>query len=892
MSEKDRKDEEEQWETEEFIFGVSNIDNGESDWEEPLQQNIIPQEEWEAEEHIVGVSNVEDDGGIDWEQISGQDYVPEREEEWETEDYIAGVPNIEFHERPIYILRIERNNIPEEQEEIKEEQEEIKIEFETEEHVVGVSNLTEDDIIPERVIEYDTIEEEEFSEELINTDDDIIPKERETLVNNKMEKPNINVPNFRERIMEQIKMITTSIDCADKQKKIILSKSEEILDKHISRAENGEIIIKRDTNIKSHAGAIIYAVILSNEDLPRITGKKLSILVDTYYTSIPKIYKRWYKDLAPRLDYSFKDAQLGRSRKIFSLYFFELLNNAEIDLQSLISHLENFDVSKIVLRLREIFIGAEKQLTQKENIFLEHLTEREIKKYKDMGANYSDTFDKYFSDLIEIVKMLILSNKSHITIKAEFIISDFAKYLMSKNINMFLKESSLAKEIGRIVDFLKNSKYSNFFPIPTRTGQTLYSEDETNNLKKRIIGNRIKLYVMKYIYNGKYFDIISKIPYCEDCLYEKLEINSSFPRIISKEFHHKGDKYETYTVEDLYGLFLSNRGNPFFLRDLIRKMEREFVVVKCGVHHILLHSTHFNNFKKLINWENLPSYFFYKDIFELPAEIIHALIMICVDNIPLDKIVSESFRKDKSEIRERKDKVKVYILEFLKKRFFIDFLYGGICPICGEFNSKDHLPGFEYSHLYKLKELSMEDRIRRENNSISKLFESKSCIEILRELKKRHHIGCFMCHNCHFVIHEDLSNIEEIYDDKDILKKVLEDNKSTFIQYKLNLIYNKELTRDPLDIDIRITRTFIKYFFTIFKISEEKGLVTSSELANKMGVKSGAVNLFFNTRKEILEKYGKINYGKGKTQTVYYMNSKGKEIVKLMFYFKNYYQNF
>ncbi|TFF89715.1 MAG: hypothetical protein EU548_06710 [Promethearchaeota archaeon] len=172
MSEENRKDEEEEWEVEEYILGVSNIDNDEGDMEELLEQNIIPEEEWETEEHI------------------------------------AGVPNIEFYDRSINALPIERDNVPEEIEEIEEEQEKIEIEFETEEHIVGVSNLTEDDIIPEEVIDYGTNDEEEFSEELINTDDDVIKEGTQSLMNNKMESPYNNGSSFREiAIMEIIRQI-------------------------------------------------------------------------------------------------------------------------------------------------------------------------------------------------------------------------------------------------------------------------------------------------------------------------------------------------------------------------------------------------------------------------------------------------------------------------------------------------------------------------------------------------------------------------------------------------------------------------------------------------------------------------------------------------------------
>lgn len=129
------------------------------------------EEEWETEEHIVGVSNINDDVEIDWEEVLGENLIPEVEEEYEVEDHIVGVSNIDINDRPIYSFPIERNDFP-------EEQEEIEVALETEERVVGVSNLTEDDIIPEEeVIEYEIIEEGEFSEEFKEKKEEKVIKE-------------------------------------------------------------------------------------------------------------------------------------------------------------------------------------------------------------------------------------------------------------------------------------------------------------------------------------------------------------------------------------------------------------------------------------------------------------------------------------------------------------------------------------------------------------------------------------------------------------------------------------------------------------------------------------------------------------------------------------------
>ncbi len=112
-----------------------------------------------------------------------------------------------------------------------------------------------------------------------------------------------NVPNFRERVMEQIEMITKLIDCTNEQKKIILSKSEEILNAHILRAERNEIVIQKNTNIKVVASTIIWTVALSFEKLPKITRKvivKLAKLKKKSINNISRYYIKYFKNLYPR----------------------------------------------------------------------------------------------------------------------------------------------------------------------------------------------------------------------------------------------------------------------------------------------------------------------------------------------------------------------------------------------------------------------------------------------------------------------------------------------------------------------------------------------------------------------------------------------------------------
>ena len=64
----------------------------------------------------------------------------------------------------------------------------------------------------------------------------------------------INVPNFQERVMEHIKKLVESIECTEEHKKIIFSKSEAILNEHISKAGNNEFTIPKSANLEAFAG--------------------------------------------------------------------------------------------------------------------------------------------------------------------------------------------------------------------------------------------------------------------------------------------------------------------------------------------------------------------------------------------------------------------------------------------------------------------------------------------------------------------------------------------------------------------------------------------------------------------------------------------------------------
>jgi len=716
---------------------------------------------------------------------------------------------------------------------------------------------------------------------------------------------NLNLPSFKQKIIEHIKKLTNSIECSIKQKKIILLESGTILNKHISRAKRNEITIRKNSNPNTQAAAIIYAVLKSKKKMPKISIENLAKKAGCSKSPIGKQYQ-YFKNLAPKLDFDFNNTQLGETRRILSIYFFNQLIDTRSDLSELISHLTEIDTSKLVLRLGEIIIGINKvnslnsftstealgrlKLTFEERNLLGKLKEK-IEILQDMKTNFSDIFTKYFTDLINLIKLMIISNKSHRIIDADFSAQDFSRFLIVKGINMYTKENTLAKAILDIFISLKQ-KNPNLFPTRVKTGEGWASiADDTGHIRKRVVGSRIKLYVMKYIYKGIYYNCVNGISTCPECLNEDFIVNTSLPRIRSKEFHHEGLRFEGYSVNELYRFFLNDRGNPYFLRDLMKKMAEESLALKCTSHHSIVKAIHFQNFKKLISWENIPKEFPYKDIFDLPAEIINILVKICVDNFSLpEPLPGRQIVRDQN-IDERRLNVRKYVIDFLKERYIIDRIHGGVCPVCGEFNTRDHLPAFEYSHLFKKSELTPEERKKREKFTIRFLYRTFTCSEIVKEMEKRYQKGGYLCPNCHRVSHKDLSIIDKIYDEPNMIKKILEDNENTIRKYEQNLVYSIESIKNPLKPQRGRHVTFMEYLIALYEISRSKRKqdgVTRKEIKNYLGLGTASRGIYVFENREISRKYLKIVDG---NPIKYYITKEGKRIVRLIYYFRDYFKN-
>jgi len=706
--------------------------------------------------------------------------------------------------------------------------------------------------------------------------------------------------------LESIKSKTKSIQEENWKELIILKLDQLITLSFKEKSQINDLVQKEKLSKKEKERIISLLSKLKNEELIVLFGKSfeehaknyvqwgtgwyedpgLKIIVLTKYFSI---YNKWYKDITQRLDFDFRTARLGKSRKVISLYFFEILNNTETDLYKIILHLEEIDISKIVLRLREIITNTNKeisrQLTLKEKDLLKQLTTREIETLQDMVDNYSDTFTKYFTDLVDIVKLMIISNKSHEIIGADFSLQHFLKFLTKNtNINLFMTYRSFYNAVNDIFRFLGTTKYSYLLPIQARKDSSKDAHDNDT-----IFGSRIKLFLMKYLYNGTYFDDKKGIAICPECKEEGLIINISVPRIRAKEFHHEDDRLEGYSIQELYKLFLDSRGDPYFLPKLIKKMELESVVLKCGCHHRTLRPSYAKNFRKLINWEEIPIEF-PQNIFDLPADIIHMLIMVCVDNFHSLELLHNGREKVKEfDIMERKLDMKNHIIINLKKKYIIDIIYGGVCPICGEFNTRNHLNAFDISHLYELSELTeMTLEEKRERKRLRNLFKGSSCSELIREIVRQR--AGYICHNCHAVFHKNTSLIAQIYDDQYIIDKILEDKANVSKKFEQNIIYETFLIKNPLKTEKKRYDPFMRYLIALYELSKTKyDGATRKDMQKHMNFKSDK-NIVFETT-NYSYKYVKIVSGTKHRPTRYYITDEGKKIVRLMYYFRDYYKN-
>ncbi len=216
------------------------------------------------------------------------------------------------------------------------------------------------------------------------------------------------------------------------------------------------------------------------------------------------------------------------------------------------------------------------------------------------------------------------------------------------------------------------------------------------------------------------------------------------------------------------------------------------------------------------------------------------------------------------------------ILINLKKKYISDVIHNGICPLCGEFNTIDHLNAFDLAHLYELKELTPEQR--KEGRKLRSLFKGSSCSELIREIIKQR--ACYICHNCHAVFHKDISLIAQIYDDQNIINKILEDKANIIKKFEQNIVYNTPLINDTLKTEKKRYDAFMRYLIALYELSKTKfDGATRKDMQKYMNLNTDR-NIVFETT-SYSYKYVKILSGTKHRATRYYITDEGKKIVRL-----------
>jgi len=671
---------------------------------------------------------------------------------------------------------------------------------------------------------------------------------------------NSNVLNFREKVGDNLKTLLASIKSTQEHKEIILSKSLQILDDFISRAENNELKISSRANPSAFAGTIVYTVTISNENMPEITQIQLNTIGIKQKDDILRLYNKYFRDLYPRNDFNISYYQgLKEISKVVSSYFFNLLREKEINTVNVVLQIKN----KIL-----------------ENNFSEYLKQEQTDILNEILVHYEDVFEKYFQDLAETVSALLIQSRIIKKIGANFIVKPLADYLAKKNINLFYSSTRFYYSIIDIYDYLRES-YPNLPPRSSISKNLPKKERWKIKMQQRdLIGNKLKLYVMEHIYNGKYF--IDGSIRCPKCRKEGLEKNTDISRLTAIDFHHSTEQKEAqYSARKLSRIFEKSGYNPFFLEDLISKMESDRVEVICRVHHQIKHSNYYKNFKYLINWEDIPKKF-PQNIFSLPAELIYFLVNNSIDNFHLTKNLSKG----------QKSYIFFTVLRYLKKRYIIESLHGEYCHTCKEFNTKNHLPSLDFHHL-KGRHFHENPYVHSDIKTASNLYirGAYTCAEIARILKFEE--GGYLCKNCHSVINYStnrLKLLKNIYDNTTLEKKVLEDY--NFVKKQFTLIQNINSVGTPLKKNILITDVLKEYLNAFYEISNRKAYVTVPDLKKYFKNQRHETtirrtlknNKFFRFFVDVV--IGKQNLKK------YYLTEKGRKYIELIHYFKDYYKNY
>ncbi|MHA1149417.1 MAG: hypothetical protein ACTSR8_14365 [Promethearchaeota archaeon] len=466
-----------------------------------------------------------------------------------------------------------------------------------------------------------------------------------------------------------------------------------------------------------------------------------------------------------------------------------------------------------------------------------------------------EDFEKYFHDLIEIVKFIIATAKVHKKIGASPLITYVAKRLFKRNITLFESAKGFPITVAGIYDHL-STKYDTLIP----------PRDRDNIQNRVIIGSRIKIHALRNIYNGLYFkDGKVQCPICRERGYT---INTDISRLYALEAHHKGEeKYVEFSAPKLFHLFQKSKGDPLFLDKIIRFMESEHVILLCSNHHARENSKSFDIFRHLIN---------YKDLFSLEPTLIHSLVRVSV------KSYAEKRPQIKTTIQIRN--IRSAVLFYIRKRYILEKTGLKVCPICREISIYDSLDAFDYHHTIP----------EAKQHSASELLRSSlTCEDIVKTLEQE--VGGFICRNCHTIdkTPADISIVNQIYDDEQYTFKVFEDLRR--FEENFSLIRYNDTIGAPLKKDFSIYDETIDYLIAIGEIIdsciEASNKTIARHLSKPIGtVRHSMLNQFFNPFINIQAPSTKAEYF-SKAEKKYTLTEYGKKALKLLAYFKNYFSH-
>ncbi|MBA7555393.1 hypothetical protein ES705_48054 [subsurface metagenome] len=249
------------------------------------------------------------------------------------------------------------------------------------------------------------------------------------------EKSKIKISHFRQKVIEILKDFHSLIDGTKEQKEFIWLKSIEILDDYISRAENNVFNIPRDMKLRLIVAVIVYTAIISNKNMPRISMVRMSEIAKVNSNNLGYYYRKYFKDFYSKAEFLLSVYRLGRIRNYISLYFFEKLKDDN-----------DFKTSDLIMSLK-------KNVLRNVNLPAQ-LTQEDINTLNEIINKYQEKFIKYFSDLVEIVRNLIISSITHKKITAILSLNSLVDYLRERNFNL-LQRGKLYNSIDNIFNFLK-----------------------------------------------------------------------------------------------------------------------------------------------------------------------------------------------------------------------------------------------------------------------------------------------------------------------------------------------------------------------------------------------------------------------------------------------------